>query len=453
MTRIMVIDDSEIMREALTETLSGAGYQVDPFEKPDLALAAARQREPSLVVTDLRMPEMTGIEVIQALRAVGCEVPVVVVTGFGSIESAVEAMREGAYDYITKPFNPDNLEAVVGRALEHASLLAENRVLKVKLADMERLDFVVGRSAAMRTLLEQVTRLASSTATVLVRGPSGTGKEVVARALCQLGDRREKPFFAVNCAALSAGILESELFGHEKGAFTGAECRRQGRFELADGGTILLDEISEIDVGLQAKLLRVLQEREFERVGSSYPIKVDVRVIATTNRDLEAAVREGTFREDLYYRLNVVSLEISPLSKRVEDIPELAEFFLARYNTRGGKVIRSLSSEAMGALQRYAWPGNVRELENVIERASVLSAKMVLEPADLFLGTPGSPSISGGGPEEPFVPEPLEAVERRHIRRTIEFFGNNQTRAAEALGITDRTLRNKHKEWKERGLT
>jgi len=448
--RILVVDDNEIMREAVDETLIGAGYATDVFDNPADALAHARRRDPDLVVTDLRMPGMTGIELIRALREHGCQAPVVVVTAFGTIRTAVEAMRQGAYDYITKPFEPETLEAVAARALEHAGLLAENRALKIKLADLDQLDFVVGESPAMRGLFEQVARLAPTPTTVLVRGPSGTGKEVVARALHQLGDRKDKPLFAVNCAALSAGILESELFGHEKGAFTGAESRRLGRFELADQGTILLDEISEIDVGLQAKLLRVLQEREFERVGSASPIRVDVRVIATTNRDLERAVAEGVFREDLYYRLNVVTLEIPTLAERSGDIPELARFFLGRFNTRGGTVTRALSPAALAALQTYGWPGNVRELANVIERASVLSENRTIEPEDLLLGTSATPTARDGGAV--FQPRPLTEVERQHIMATLEFFGNNQTRTAEALGISDRTLRNRLKEWKERGL-
>ncbi|HXX92879.1 MAG TPA: sigma-54 dependent transcriptional regulator [Planctomycetota bacterium] len=432
MSRILIVDDEAILRDAMAEALRRGGHGVDAFEAGRPAMERFAQESFDLVISDLKMPGMDGMAVLEECRRLAADVPVVIITAHGTVESAVGAMKKGAYDFIIKPFKLDELELLVGRALEHRSLTVENEVLRARVADSNG---EAVWSAATRDVYQLLERAAQSDATVLITGESGTGKEVAARTLHQLSRRRLAPFLAVNCAALSAGLLESELFGHEKGAFTGAERMRKGRFELAEGGTLLLDEVSEIDPGLQAKLLRVLQERAFERVGSSQTRRVDVRVVATTNRDLPAQVAQGKFREDLYYRLNVLPVRLRPLRERREEIAPLAEHFLKRHR-------KSLSKGAMKKLLEYDWPGNVRELANVIERASVLCASEEI-PGDVI-----APWLEGQArPAASWVGLPLEEVERRVIEETLKACGGNREKTARQLGITSRTLRDKLKKW------
>jgi DNA-binding NtrC family response regulator len=432
-SRILIIDDEAILRDAAAEALRRAGHAVDAFDAGRPALEAFAQSGYDLVLSDLRMPGMDGVAVLEEAKKLAPDVPFIMVTAFGTVETAVGAMKKGAYDFIIKPYRLEELEALVARALEHRLLAAENEVLRAKVGESEASAAVW--SSATRDTHDLLERAAQSDATVLISGESGTGKEVAARTLHQLSKRRAAPFLCVNCAALSAGLLESELFGHEKGAFTGADRLRKGRFELADGGTLLLDEVSEIDPGLQAKLLRVLQERSFERVGSSQTKRADVRVIATTNRDLPAEVEKGRFRQDLYYRLNVLPVRLKPLRDRREEIPMLAEHFLAKHRKR-------FSKGAMSRLCAYDWPGNVRELGNIVERAAVLSA------GDEISGEILEPWLDGGArPAQAIVGQPLENVERRVIEENLKANGGNREKTARILGITSRTLRDKLKRW------
>jgi DNA-binding NtrC family response regulator len=367
-------------------------------------------------------------------------------TAYGTVETAVEALKEGADDYILKPFSPDELELAVDRAVERARLAQENRYLREALNEPYDLRTMVGESTAMRVVYEQVHKVADSRATVLVRGESGTGKELVARAIHQLSPRASQPFIKVNCAALSAGLLESELFGHEKGAFTGAHERKIGRFELADNGTLLLDEVSEISPELQPKLLRALQEREFERVGGNRTIEVDTRIVATSNRDLEKAVADGDFREDLFFRLNVIPIHLPPLRERKEDIEVLLEHFIERYARENGRAIESISQDARKGFLNYDWPGNVRELQNTVERAVVLADSPVLEPRHFSLNASGRLRPAGDYVSVP-IGTTVADMERALIFRTLEKCANNRTHAAKLLGISVRTLRNKLKEY------
>jgi two-component system, NtrC family, response regulator HydG len=372
MGRILVADDQDMMRDSLASTLVREGHEVVAATDGAMALTKLSGAKFDLMITDLKMPKMTGIELLAEARKIRPEMPVVLMTAFASVQTAVEAMKLGAYDYIQKPFDGDEIKMLVERTLEHSRLRTENAVLRTMAAEMNTPRPLVGSGPSMEEVKQKITLVARSNATVLVRGESGTGKEVVARAIHAQSQRADKPFLAVNCAALSENLLESELFGHEKGAFTGADKIRRGRFELADGGTLLLDEISEIAPALQAKLLRVLQENCFERVGSSMTTQIDVRVIATSNRSLEKEVEQGRFREDLFYRLNVVPIELPPLRDRAEDVPELARYFLSLISKKDRTAFRHMEPEAVRLLQRYPWPGNVRELANIVERASVL---------------------------------------------------------------------------------
>jgi len=450
--RIMAIDDTDFMRDGLVETLSRAGYRVDGFASAKRAIQRLAAESYDLVITDLKMPDIDGIGVVSAVREHRPETPVVVITAYGTIASAVEAIKGGAFDYIQKPFKAEQLELLVTKALEHGRLLAENRRLRAALADLPERQ-MVGESPAIKAVRRRMRLAADSNATVLIQGESGTGKELVAVGIHQMGPRRDRPLVKLNCASLSSSLTESELFGHEKGAFTGADRSRRGRFELADGGTLLLDEVSEIDVNLQAKLLRVLQEKEFERVGSSTTRRVDVRIIATTNRDLPQAVAEGAFRRDLYYRLNVVPIHVPPLRERRDDIPSLTAYFLERFahHTAGvGRPTRTITPAAMELLRQYDWPGNVRELENIIERASVLDFGPEIRPEHLagwLVPLPASPDQDQGGGGQT-----LEDMERQLILRTLDRFGGHRARTARALGIAVRTLSSKIKRYGEQGF-
>ncbi|HTL28290.1 MAG TPA: sigma-54 dependent transcriptional regulator [Tepidisphaeraceae bacterium] len=451
MARILVVDDQEMMRDSLATTLVREGHEV--VAAGDGTAAVTRLSSGTrfdLLITDLKMPKMTGLELLAEAKKLRPEMPVVLMTAFATVNTAVEAMKLGAYDYIQKPFDGDEIKLLVDRTLEHNRLIRENLALR-SMTEIASPKPLVGSSEAMNEVKQKIELVAKSAATVLIRGESGTGKEVVARAIHMASERRERPMLAVNCAALSENLLESELFGHEKGAFTGADRMRRGRFELADGGTLLLDEISEIAAGLQAKLLRVLQESQFERVGSSLTQQVDVRVVATTNRDLESAVAEGKFRRDLFYRLNVVPIELPSLRARTEDIPELARHFLHQIAKRENSAFRHIESEAVRLLQRYNWPGNVRELQNIIERASVLEIQPgIIRAATIEPWLKASTVQAGAGPES-LAGKPLADVEKQVILSTLQQFRGHRIKTATALGIGVRTLGMKLKKWREEG--
>ncbi len=451
--KIVVVDDDEFMRDSLMEALSRPEWQVLGFGRAADALDAVSDGSASLLLTDMRMPEMDGMELLQEARRLDSRLPVVMMTAFATIETAIQAMKNGAFDYVMKPFKAEEIDLVVDRALEHHRLLTENEFLKDELAKKFKTADFVGKSRAMKSVFDEIRQAAPSSATVFIRGESGTGKELVARSIHAQSPRRLKPLVKVNCAALSAGVLESELFGHERGAFTGADKRRIGRFEMADGGTLFLDEVSEMDLNLQGKLLRVLQEKEFERVGSSETISVDVRILASSNRDLEKSIAAGEFRQDLYYRLNVISVELPPLRERKSDIPALARHFLERYRQEEGARVTDISDEALGILSRYDWPGNVRELANIMERLVVLGRDDVIGAAQVESALPKSASRLAPSASDPvFAPRPLEEVEREFVEATLRHFGGARARSAEALAISERSLRDRLKRWQESGL-
>ncbi len=445
-TRILVIDDEEIMREYVEEALTRAGYTVDGASTGAEGVALFEKKQHDIVVTDLKMTPMSGQQVLEAVLEKNANAHVIVMTAYGTIETAVAALKAGADDYILKPFTPDAIELAVSRALERGRLARENQYLRAELDAIYDFGSMVGESPTMQAVYEQIKKVSGTKATVLIRGESGTGKELVARAIHYSGARRDKAFIKVNCAALSAGILESELFGHERGAFTSAHDRKIGRFELAHGGTILLDEISEIGMELQPKLLRVLQEREFERVGGNDTIEVDTHVVATSNRALEKAVEEGNFRQDLFYRLAVITIQLPPLRARREDIPALMDHFLERYNKANGREVRGYSDAARKLFLDYGWPGNVRELQNAVERAVVLADTSTLEAKHFQLGGPGAPGQ--GAPENALrAGMTVAEMERQLIFETLKHCDDNRTKAAELLGISVRTLRNKLNEY------
>ncbi|MEW6749402.1 MAG: sigma-54 dependent transcriptional regulator [Candidatus Latescibacterota bacterium] len=436
---ILVIDDEEAQREALAGYLRKRGYGVLVAASGQAGVEALRTHAVDLVLTDLRLPDLDGIGVLREARQLNPEIEVVMVTAYGSVGGAVEAMKGGAFHYLEKPVDLDELDVVVRRALERHHLVSENRMLRARLQERASLAGLVSVEPAMEEALNVAARAAPSRATVLIQGESGTGKELVARAIHAASPRRERPFVAVNCAALNENLVESEIFGHEKGAFTGATQTRRGRFEQADGGTLFIDEVAEIPPGAQVKLLRVLQERTFERVGGETPVQVDVRLVSATNRSLEELVRQGRFREDLLYRLKVVTVSLPPLRARRGDIPALVDHFLGRYAEENGKAIQGVSREAMELLMRHAYPGNVRELQNVMERAVVMARGEVVTAADLPAEMGAGPAASGSGS----LTEQVESLERAAIAGALEQAGGVQSRAAGLLGITERNLRYK----------
>jgi len=438
--KILVVDDEPAQRELVSGFLARHGFEVTTARDGAEALERFRREPVDLILTDQKMPGLSGLELTQAARAVNPEVAVVLMTAYGTIEHAVAAIKAGATDYLTKPLNLDELLHRLGQVRDHQRLLGENRELRAALQERHRVEGILGESGRMQEVLSLVRRVAASDATVLIRGESGTGKELIAKAIHYASRRAEGPLVRVNCAALPETLLESELFGHEKGAFTGAQATRRGRFELAHGGSLFLDEIGDLPPHLQVKLLRVLQEREIERVGSSRPIPVDVRLLAATHRDLEALVKAGSFREDLYYRINVVTLAVPPLRERREDIPLLLDHFLSKFARANGKTIRGLTREARDTLLRYDYPGNVRELENLMERAVVLTRDEVIGRADLPLSVRDAEPESG---EATGLPAAVEGLERRMIRDALARADGVQTRAAELLGISERVLRYK----------
>ena len=446
--RILVVDDDSYVRGATEEILIRKGYDVDTASAASGALQRLEEADYDLLLSDIKMPGMSGLELLEKVKSRWPDLTVILMTAYGAIEDAVRAMSNGAYNYLQKgsESTTEEMEIVVEQALKVQDTERENKRLRSELQSRYSCGSMIGKAPNMEQVFDLIGTVADSRATVLVTGESGTGKELVAKALHYNSARRNGPFIRLNCAALPKDLMESELFGHEKGAFTGAIKQTRGRFEMADGGTLLLDEISEIDPALQAKLLRVLQEREFERVGSTQTIKIDVRIVATTNRDLVKEVEEGIFREDLYYRLNVIEIGLPPLRDRLEDVPALVRAFVERFNDENGKQIQGIEEDAMELLCRYDWPGNVRELENYIERAVVVSPGPTLRTCDFPRKLVDGPSGGGGGGGLQ-VGLTVHEMERRLIMKTLEAFHGNRTEAAAQLGISTRTLRNKLHEY------
>ncbi len=440
MAQILVIEDNDTMREGVVEILSRLGHTVLSAGGGREGVALFRKNHPEFVITDLKMEDMDGMEVIRKVREFSSEALILIMTAYGTIEVAVEAMKLGAFDFVTKPFPPDLLRAKVSQALDVAQMKRENIFLRRENA-RQHPQGMTGNSKALSQIREQVSRVAPTDTTVLITGESGTGKELVARAIHSQSQRSERPFVKVDCTALAEGVLESELFGHERGAFTGATHRKPGRFELADQGTLFLDEIGEIPPSVQLKLLRVLQDRSFERVGGTQTLRVDVRIVSATNRDLYAAIQQGRFREDLFYRLHIVPIQIPPLRERRADIPSLIDDFCERLSKKTGRPL-SFSSEAMLLLQGYAWPGNVRELENLLERLSVLSAGGEIGPGGLppeVRKTNNSVDLELPPKEIPLT-QALESLERQLILRAFAEAGGVKTRTAQLLGIKTSAL-------------
>jgi DNA-binding NtrC family response regulator len=442
---ILVVDDDALMRDYLNETLCRGGFRVDLASAGEEAMERIRKTEYDVILSDIRMPNVGGMELLQAVRQHLPYAKVVMMTAYGTVQNAVEAMKLGAFEYVMKPFSIDEIELVVKRALDQKKLEMENQLLRSEVIGRYSFDNIIGKTLQMQDIFGLVEGVADTKATVLITGESGTGKELIAKAIHYHSSRREGPFIRINCAALPAGLVESELFGHEKGSFTGAIKQSRGRFELAHEGTLLLDEISEISLSLQAKLLRVLQEREFERVGSGIPIQVDVRIVATTNRDLRELIERGKFREDLFYRLNVVPIHIPPLRERKEDIPALAQHFLRKSNQENNRQIEGIAQKAYELFMEYPWPGNVRELENYIERAVVTAQGKILTPRDFSKELSFGKFRSSSGKID--VGITIEEAERILTLRTLKAQGGNRTKAAEILGISTRTLRNKLQEY------
>ena len=447
---VLIVDDDKNTRDGLERALR-TEYDVRLAENAERAMELLGDGTVDLLLSDLRMPGMDGLALLRRVHAQHPEVVCILLTAYGSVETAVEAMKQGAYDFLTKPVNLDHLEMLIERALRARAMEAENRRLQAQLDSKFGLENIIGNSPAMQPVFDMVRQAAPTQATVLIRGASGTGKELIAQAIHRLSPRAKGPFVAVHCAALSSSLLESELFGHERGAFTGAVGRRKGRFELADGGTLFLDEISEIDAALQVKLLRVLEERRFERVGGNTPVEVDIRLIAATNRNLEEWVAQGKFRDDLFFRLNVVDIVLPPLSERQSDIPVLCDHFVREFAARNGKPVTGLTSDVVNLLSAYAWPGNVRELRNLIEKMVVLSRGDRLTardvPANIREAVKGrlpARNLSGEGS--------LSEMERQKILAVLQKRGENRTQAAIELGISRRTLHRKLREYKAQGL-
>ncbi len=453
--RILVVDDEPVQREMIAEFLARAEFDVQAVSSGAEALAVIKKERVDLVITDYKMPGMSGLELVKESKEINPEVNVVILTAYGTNGTAVAAMKEGAYDYLTKPVDLDELLALIARVKERNQLLAENKELKHQLRDRHQFDHLVAESGPMQEVLSMAARVADSDATVLIRGESGTGKELLARAIHYHSPRCNYPLVKVNCAALPETLLESELFGHEKGAFTGASYRRIGRFEAAQKGTIFLDEIGDLSLALQVKLLRVLQEKEFERLGSNTTLKADVRIIAATNTDLEQAVKEKTFREDIYYRLNVVTVLIPPLRERRADIPALLDHFLARFAKEYNKEVSGFTPQAKDLLVKYDYPGNVRELENMLARATLLTRTSLIteEALPKQLGSDKKPVRLA---DQPGLPETVAGLESQMIAAALEKHDGVQTRAAGELGISERVLRYKLKKyglsWPEKSI-
>ncbi len=440
---ILIVDDDKLVNEFIGETLQRTRHDITTAFSGEEAMTLLEQKNYDIVLTDIKMHKISGMDLLRHLRATSPDTVVLMITAYGKVKNAVEAMKMGAFDYMIKPASPDEIELAINRAHEVIALRSENKRLRAEVD--EKYKELIGASKKMADIKDTIVDVAASRSTVLISGESGTGKELVARALHYQTERADKPFVKLNCAAMPEGLVESELFGHEKGAFTGADRLKRGRFEMAEGGTILLDEISEIPINLQGKLLRVLQEREFERVGSVTPIKIDVRVLATTNRNLKQWIAEGKFREDLFFRINVIPIEIPPLRDRLDDIPLLVNHFFNKYSSETKKEITGIDDSVLRLFAKYHWPGNVRELEHFIERAMVISKNKILTtkdfPQSLVLG---KIEDQGGGFQ---VGMTVHEAEKLLILRTLEDQDGNRTRAADVLGINPRTLRNKLHEY------
>ncbi len=460
--KILIIDDEDLVRNFIAETLRRENYEVHTAASGKEGLAQFKDTTFDLVFSDMKMPDITGIDVLKRIKEISPGTIVVVITAYGSVENAVEAMRLGAFNYLIKPFSPETIEAVVDKANEHQKLINENQFLREEVSRKggDNEFCVIAESPAMKSILKDVERVAKSNASVFISGESGTGKEVIAQAIHAQSLRSNRPFIKVNCAAVPETLIESEFFGHEKGAFTGANQRRIGRFELAHGGTLLLDEVTEIPMSVQAKLLRAIQEQVFERVGGSKPVKVDVRLISTSNRNIRQAIEEKVLREDLYYRLNVVPFHLSPLRERKEDIIPLAEFFIKKMCRENHKEMLALTNDAKKKLLSFSWPGNVRELANIIERAVVMTCTDKIGPEQLLLdlsvsesasawqnGKESLPHAGAGLPLTIPVGISLAELEKKLIIETLNAENNNRKKTAEILGISPRTLRNKLKEY------
>ncbi len=441
---ILVVDDDTAHRTMLRALIGGWGYAIVEADDGAVAIEKVKGQPYDLILMDIRMLKVSGLEAMEEIKKINPAIPVIIMTAYSSVDTAVSALKTGAYDYLTKPIDFDKLRLTMARAMEHLRLKEENRLLKAQLEDSFDRHRIIGSSPVMASLLETVSQVAPSEATVLISGESGTGKELIAGALHYNSARKDGPFIKINCAAITETLFESELFGHEKGAFTGADRVKEGRFLQADHGTLFLDEISEMPLTMQVKLLRVLQEREITRVGGEKVIPVDVRLIAATNKNLADLVPEGRFREDLYYRLDVVQLKMPPLRSRREDIPLLAQHFLDQFTKKNRKEIRGFTPAAMDRIIRYDWPGNVRELMNAVERGVVLTRSDYLDSEDMpFIS---SSNVSAENPPEAaFTGRPLEAIEKAAVLQTLSAVGGNKSEAARRLGITRKTLHKKLK--------
>jgi two-component system, NtrC family, response regulator HydG len=439
---LLVADDDPGLRESLERTLTREGYRVVLASDGRAALERVQAGGIDLIVTDLRMPGLTGLELLRAAKAILPDVDVILLTAFGTVEEAVKAMKDGAYDFLTKPFRREQLIKLIDKALERRDLIEQNRALKKQLEDLRAKGQMIGASPTWRRMMTLVEQVADSSATILIQGESGTGKELVARTIHERSARRNGPFVAVNCAALPETLLESELFGYEKGAFTGAAGRKEGRFELANGGTLFLDEVADLSLVTQPKILRMLQEGEFERLGGTRTIQVDVRIVAATNRDLSEMVKDKRFREDLYYRLNVITVRVPPLREHPEDIRLLAQHYLRVYSAKNGRKLEAFSNEAIARLESYAWPGNVRELENLVERSVLLARKDRIDAEDLPEEVMGVKRPPRDAILE-LIGTPLADIEERLLDETLRITGGNKTQAAELLGIDVRTVARK----------
>jgi DNA-binding NtrC family response regulator len=449
MPTILIVDDKDSMRNMLLETLSGEGYRVDSVGDGKRALDLIRNKAYDLVLTDLKMPETDGLAVLSGAKEVDVETPVILMTAYGTIEDAVQAMKLGAYDFITKPFDTEHLCVLVNRALENRRMVAENTLLRQELLADHGVANIIGKNEKMIELCGLIQKVAKSDASVLLQGESGTGKELFARAIHQLSNRREKPYIAINCAAIPGELLENELFGSEKGAFTGAHARKMGKFEIASSGTVFLDEIGDMDITLQSKLLRVLQQKNFERLGGTKTVDVDVRIIAASNMDLSQLIKEKRFREDLFYRLSVFPLVIPPLRERADDVQAIADCFVEKYCRELKKPTKQLSKEAQDLLMKYHWPGNVRELENTIERAVILAEGKKIGPEHLAVRLQRTEDIQlreGAGLKEIGAHAQMQA-ERATILRVLKQVRGNKRKAAQVLKIDYTTLFDKLKKY------
>ncbi len=448
-TTVLIVEDEKVQRVVLAGDLQGRGFSVLEADSVEKALSVVSANTVEVVLSDLKLQGESGIDLVKKLRLVNPEISVVIMTAYATVETAVEAMKEGAYDFVTKPYNLDEMEMIIRRIIEKNNLTSEVRYLREQLSSINRLEGYITNSEKMEKVLDVASRVSPSKASVLIIGESGTGKELLARAIHYSGKRKDGMFVAVNCAALNENLLESELFGHEKGSFTGADRQHKGRFEIADGGTIFLDEIGDLPLHTQVKLLRILQEGEFERVGGSVTLSVDVRIIAATNKNIEELIKEDKFREDLYYRLNVVNIKIPPLRERKEDIPLLIDSFAAKYIKETDKKRIEFSKQAIDLLMKYNYPGNIRELENIVHHSIVLARGEMITSEDLPTGIrhPGSERPGGFAEEGGTLHEKVENLEKRLINDALHETNGNQSAAAKLLGMSERNLRYRLEKW------